>query len=80
MCDGNQYEKICKDEFGSMHTKLDRLDEAIRGNGKVGITTRLDRLERAAAVRSRLLWLITASSVTAAASLVVAVIVQILKS
>ena len=80
MCDDNQYEKICKDEFGSVHTKLDRLDEAIRGNGKVGIMTRLDRLERAAAVRSRLLWLITASSVTAAASLVVAVIVQILKS
>jgi hypothetical protein len=77
MCDDNQYEKICKDEFGSMHTKLDRLDEAIRGNGKVGITTRLDRLERDAAVRSRLLWLITASAITSAASLAVAVILQI---
>ena len=46
MCSDNQYEKICKDEFGSVHTKLDKLDEAIRGNGKVGITTRLDRLEQ----------------------------------
>ena len=80
MCDDTQYEKICKDEFASVHTKLDKLDEAIRGNGKVGITTRLDRLERDAAVRSRLLWLITASSVTAAASLVVAVIIEIVRT
>ena len=79
MCDDNQYEKICKDEFALVHTKLDKLDEAIRGNGKVGIMTRLDRLEQAAAVRSRLLWLIAASSISGAASLIVAAVVQIVR-
>ena len=79
MCDDKQYEKICKDEFVLVHTKLDKLDEAIRGNGKVGITTRLDRLERSEAVRSKLLWIITASAVTGAGSLVAAVILQIMR-
>ena len=79
MCDNKQYEKICKDEFILVHTKLDKLDEAIRGNGKVGIMTRLDRLERAEAVRSRLLWLIAGSAVTVAGSLVVNLILQIVR-
>ena len=67
MCsDTNQYERICKGHFESIHAKLDRLDEAIRGNGKPGIQLRLDRLEGAEATRSRLLWLIAASTVTLA--------------
>ena len=64
-CDG-QYERVCKDEFASIHTKLDRLDEAIRGNGKPGIQLRLDRLESAEAVRSKLMWIIAGSTVTLA--------------
>ena len=59
-CD-NQYERVCRGEFAAMHTKLDRLDEAIRGNGKPGIQLRLDRLEAAEATRSRLLWIIAGS-------------------
>ena len=66
MCGSEQYEKVCKGEFASVHTKLDRLDEAIRGNGKPGIQLRLDRLEAAEAVRSRLLWIIAGSTVTLA--------------
>lgn len=67
MCqDAQQYGKICKDEFTSIHGKLDKLDVAIRGNGKIGIQLRLDRLESAEAVRSRLLWIIAASTVTLA--------------
>jgi len=38
---GGQYESVCKGEFASIHTKLDRLDEAIRGNGRPGIQLRL---------------------------------------
>ena len=63
-----QYESVCKGEFGQLHAKLDRLDEAIRGNGKPGIQLRLDRLESAERSRSRLLWLIAGSAVTMAAS------------
>lgn len=68
MCSSSdQYERICKDQFASIHTKLDKLDEAIRGNGKPGIQTRLDRLESSQATRSKLLWVIATALVTLAA-------------
>jgi hypothetical protein len=54
---------VCKGEFSKINTKLDRLDEAIRGNGKPGIKVRLDRLESAEVSRSRLLWIIAGSTV-----------------
>ena len=67
MCsDGDQYNRVCKGEFVAIHGKLDRLDEAIRGNGRPGIQLRLDRLESAEAVRSRLLWIIAGSTATLA--------------
>ena len=67
MCsDTDQYDRICKNEFREIHTKLDRLDTAIRGNGKPGIQTRLDRLENAEKTRSRLLWIIAGALVTLA--------------
>ncbi len=64
-CD-SQYERVCKGEFASIQVKLDKLDEAIRGNGKPGIQLRLDRLESAEATRSRLLWVIAGATVTLA--------------
>ena len=68
MCtEGSQYERVCKGEFAAVNAKLDKLDEAIRGNGRPGIQLRLDRLESAEAARSRLLWVIAASTVTLAA-------------
>jgi hypothetical protein len=69
MCAGSeQYERVCKGEFASVHVKLDKLDEAIRGNGKPGIQLRLDRLESTETMRSRLLWIIAGSTVTLALS------------
>ena len=65
MCDGNgQYERVCKGEFAAVHTKLDRMDVAIRGNGKPGIQVRLDRLESSARSRSRLIWIILSVAAT----------------
>ena len=69
-CESGQYDQVCKGEFAELHTKLDRLDEAIRGNGKPGLQRRLDRLEMAEAVRSRLAWLVVGSAVTLAATAV----------
>jgi hypothetical protein len=67
MCpNSEQYENVCKGEFAELHTKLDKLDEAIRGNGKPGIQLRLDRLESSQAIRSRLVWLIAGAAVTLA--------------
>ena len=40
--------------------KLDRIDSALRGNGQVGMVTRLDRLERSMATVSRIVWLLVA--------------------
>jgi len=61
----SQFEQ-CQNQFESIHRKLDRLDEAVRGNGKPGIQLRLDRLEAAERSRSKLLWLITGSALTLA--------------
>lgn len=65
-CCNDQYDRMCKGEFASIHVKLDRMDESIRGNGKPGIQLRLDRLEAAEAIRSKLLWIIAGSTVTLA--------------
>ena len=66
MCPSEQYENVCKGEFAELHAKLDRLDEAIRGNGKPGIQLRLDRLEASERNRSRLTWLVAGASVSLA--------------
>lgn len=70
-CDSH-YDRVCKGEFAELHAKLDKLDEAIRGNGRPGITVRLDRLEQDAKRQGKLIWLIVGSAVTAFASVLVA--------
>lgn len=40
-----------------VNTKLDRIDNTIRGNGKIGILTRLDRLEQIRIFKSKLFWI-----------------------
>ena len=71
MCgDSDQYERVCKGEFAAISAKLDRLDEAIRGNGKPGIQLRLGRLEASEKSRARLIWIILGSAVTLAVTAV----------
>ena len=71
MSECSQFEQ-CQNQFESIHNKLDRLDEAIRGNGKPGIQLRLDRLEQDARRQARLIWLIVGAAITACASVLVA--------
>jgi hypothetical protein len=61
-------QSVCRREFEEIHRKLDRLDEAIRGNGKPGLTLRLDRLEQNAKRQARLIWLIIGAGITTATS------------
>ena len=68
----SEFRAACEREFEEIRVKLDRLDEAIRGNGKPGIALRLDRLEQDARRYSRLVWLIVGSAATAVASVLVA--------
>ena len=56
-CDEKQ-QAICDGEFKLVHKSLDKLDIAIRGNGKPGLVTRIDRLEQARASRSKVTWFI----------------------
>jgi len=60
-CDTEQYKGVCKAEFQAIHGKLDKLDEAVRGNGRPGIQTRLDRLERF----QNFIWFICGAAITA---------------
>ena len=51
-------EKHCQQQFDILFEKLDRIDVAIRGNGKPGIIVRLDRLEQTAKSQAKLIWLL----------------------
>ena len=66
-----QYEKVCRGEFAELHAKLDKLDEAVRGNGRPGIQLRLDRLEQDAKRQSRLVWMLLGTVITGGASLLI---------
>jgi len=61
-------EPTFESHFKVIHAKLDRLDEAIRGNGRPGIMIRLDRLEQDAKRQAKLVWLIVGATVVAAIS------------
>ena len=68
----SEFRAACEREFAEIRVKLDRLDEAIRGNGKPGLALRLDRLEQDARRLGRLAWLAAGSALTAVASLLAA--------
>ena len=68
----DDFRSACEREFAELHRKLDRLDEAIRGNGHPGINVRLDRLEQDAKRQGKLIWLIVGAAITACASVLVA--------
>lgn len=68
----SDFRSACERQFKEIHHKLDRLDEAIRGNGHPGINVRLDRLEQDAKRQGKLIWLIVGAGLTAATSGIVA--------
>ena len=64
MCEDNKVPDMCKNSFNILFEKIDVIDKAIRGNGRLGIQTRLDRLEQFAGIRSKLLWLMAGIVIT----------------
>lgn len=62
----------CERHLAAIHEKIDRLDEAIRGNGKPGLGLRVDRLEQAGRRTSTLLWLVLGALVTSLTGILVA--------
>ena len=65
---------ISRREVTEIHVKLDRMDEAIRGNGHPGIKQRLERLEEAEDSRRRLTWITVGAFVSAGATTVMELI------
>lgn len=59
-----------RDEFAEVKETLPRIDEAIKGNGKEGLVTRIVKLEQVAKV---LIWLAVALSLPVIGLLVKAV-------
>ena len=58
MCIPNeQYQQICKGEFAEINRKLDLVDEAIRGNSKIGLKGRMDRLEILVSQWAKVVWI-----------------------
>ncbi len=62
----------CERHLSAIHEKIDRLDEAIRGNGKPGLLLRVDRLEQAGRRTSTLVWMVVGALVTSVAGILVA--------
>lgn len=62
----------CERHLAAIHAKVDRLDEAIRGNGKPGILLRVDRLEQAGKRTSTLVWMVVGALVTSVSGILVA--------
>lgn len=53
-----QHDESFRRELDAIHDTLKRLDEAIRGNGRMGLVTRVDRLEQIYANNKRIYWLL----------------------
>ena len=68
MSDDCENTEHCRQSFKVLFQKLDRLDEAIRGNGKVGILIRLDRLEQGAGRHEKLIWMLAGAMATGLAT------------
>lgn len=63
-----EYSRICRDRFDRIDAKLDRIDSWIRGNGGVGLASRIDRIERIEAGRRRAMWMVVGAAISSVAA------------
>jgi len=47
-CSESIYEFHCRPEFDRINKTLEKIDKSLNGNGKPGLNTRVDRVERSA--------------------------------
>jgi hypothetical protein len=71
-------EKHCQQQFDILFEKLDRIDVAIRGNGKPGIIVRLDRLEQSAKSQAKLIWLLAGAVAAGLTTAIATILVNFL--
>jgi hypothetical protein len=53
-----QHDESLRRELDAIHETLKHLDEAIRGNGRMGLAMRIDRLEQIYVNNKRIYWLL----------------------
>ena len=63
------FEKHLEKMESSLTAKLDKIDEDIRGNGKLGMNVRLDRVENSQKLASRWFWIVVGAAVPALISI-----------
>ena len=56
MNDIDRYNLICRERFDRIEKKLDAIDKLLRGNGSIGLVTRIDRIEEAERRRRKWTW------------------------
>ncbi len=72
-------DKDTREAFDTVFKKIDDVDKMIRGNGKLGVNTRLDRLEQESKRRSRFRWLLATALVMAIVGSVTTTLIAALK-
>ena len=58
-----RFEENLKRMETTLTAKLDKIDEDIRGNGKVGMNVRLDSLENSKKLMNRYFWILVSATV-----------------
>ena len=59
----DEFQEWCQGQFHKVHSKLDSLDESLRGNGRKGVNQRLCSVESFIAFRKKLEWALAVSIV-----------------
>ena len=67
----NETNHTIERDLASLHKKIDKLDEAVRGNGHPGINTRLDRLEHSERRRTKIIWILIAAAIASQIEIIV---------
>jgi hypothetical protein len=73
--EADRFVSVCKPQFEALFTRVNTLDEAVRGNGKPGLNQRVRDLERCEGLRGKLFWIAVGLAVSVIGSVVSALAV-----
>ena len=55
--EAERFSSVCKPQFETLFTRVNALDESVRGNGKPGLNQRVRDLERCETWRGKVFWM-----------------------
>ena len=56
--EADRFVSVCKPQFETLFTRVNALDESVRGNGKPGLNQRVRDLERCETWRGKVFWML----------------------